>query len=94
MTGIPPLNLLGVPAPETGDQAIQKTPGVGIDTVGESDADMNHRIRLDAARATAQRPAFSSHELSAAPAGMRRTPGAASVGEWCSRTRPSGFPPA
>ncbi|MFB7708429.1 hypothetical protein [Streptomyces sp. NPDC056105] len=51
-----PLNLLRVPAPKSGDQAILKTPGVRVGIVDEPDAVTNHRVRLDAARAAAPHP--------------------------------------
>ncbi|MEU8679235.1 DUF5753 domain-containing protein [Streptomyces sp. NPDC048560] len=56
LTGVPPLHLLRVSAPEIGDQAILETPGVRVDIVDDPDAVMNHRIRIDAACAAAPRP--------------------------------------
>ncbi|TGZ11791.1 helix-turn-helix domain-containing protein [Streptomyces rhizosphaericola] len=56
MTGMPPLHLLRVPAPEIGDQAVLETPGVRVDLVHEPEAVMAHRIRLDAACAAAPPP--------------------------------------
>lgn len=56
MTGVPPLHLLRVPAPEIGDQAILEVPGVRVDIIDEPTAVMNHRIRLDAACAAAPHP--------------------------------------
>lgn len=56
MTGMPPLHLLRVPAPEIGDQAVLETPGVRVDLIDDPDAVMAHRIRLDAACAAAPPP--------------------------------------
>ncbi|MEV5680600.1 MULTISPECIES: Scr1 family TA system antitoxin-like transcriptional regulator [unclassified Streptomyces] len=56
MTGVPPLHLLRVPAPEIGDQAILETPGVRVDIIDDPDTVMGHRIRLDAACAAAPHP--------------------------------------
>ncbi|MGP3632642.1 helix-turn-helix domain-containing protein [Streptomyces sp. 24-1644] len=56
LTGVPPLHLLRVSAPEIGDQAILETPGVRVDIVDDPDTVMNHRIRIDAACAAAPRP--------------------------------------
>ncbi|MFI8434774.1 helix-turn-helix transcriptional regulator [Streptomyces sp. NPDC079020] len=56
MTGVPPLHLLRVPAPEIGDQAVLETPGVRVDIVDDPETVMNHRIRLDAACAAAPHP--------------------------------------
>ncbi|GAA2992722.1 helix-turn-helix domain-containing protein [Streptomyces fulvorobeus] len=56
LTGVPPLHLLRVSAPEIGDQAILETPGVRVDIVDDPDAVMSHRIRIDAACAAAPRP--------------------------------------
>ncbi|WP_328908516.1 helix-turn-helix domain-containing protein [Streptomyces sp. NBC_00234] len=56
LTGVPPLHLLRVSAPEIGDQAVLETPGVRVDIVDDPDAVMNHRIRIDAACAAAPRP--------------------------------------
>ncbi|WNF25594.1 helix-turn-helix transcriptional regulator [Streptomyces sp. C11-1] len=56
LTGMPPLHLLRVPAPEIGDQAVLETPGVRVDVVDDPETVMAHRIRLDAACAAAPRP--------------------------------------
>ncbi|MEI7032279.1 helix-turn-helix transcriptional regulator [Streptomyces pratensis] len=56
LTGLPPLHLLRVPAPEIGDQAVLETPGVRVDVIDEPETVMAHRIRLDAASAAAPRP--------------------------------------
>ncbi|QNE78808.1 helix-turn-helix domain-containing protein [Streptomyces finlayi] len=56
LTGVPPLHLLRVSAPEIGDRAILETPGVRVDIVDDPDAVMNHSMRIDAACAAAPRP--------------------------------------
>ncbi|MFD9290835.1 helix-turn-helix domain-containing protein [Streptomyces sp. NPDC060030] len=56
MTGVPPLHLLRVPAPEIGDRAVLETPGARVDVIGEPAAVTDYRIRLDGACATAPHP--------------------------------------
>ncbi|MET8885292.1 Scr1 family TA system antitoxin-like transcriptional regulator [Streptomyces rubiginosohelvolus] len=56
LTGVPPLHILRVPAPEIGDQAVLETPGVRVDLIDDPEAVMAHRIRLDAACAAAPGP--------------------------------------
>ncbi|MFI2781067.1 helix-turn-helix domain-containing protein [Streptomyces sp. ALB3] len=56
MTGVPPLHLLRVPAPEIGDRAMLEIPGSRVDIIDEPDAVMDYRIRLDGACATAPHP--------------------------------------
>ncbi|MEV7106345.1 helix-turn-helix domain-containing protein [Streptomyces atroolivaceus] len=56
MTGVPPLHLLRVPAPEIGDRAVLETPGSRVDIIDEPAAVMDYRIRLDAACAAAPHP--------------------------------------
>ncbi|MEV1047860.1 helix-turn-helix transcriptional regulator [Streptomyces sp. NPDC049916] len=56
LTGVPPLHLLRVPAPEIGDQAVLETPGVRVDLVDDPEAVTAHRARLDAACAAAPGP--------------------------------------
>ncbi|MFD6280723.1 helix-turn-helix domain-containing protein [Streptomyces sp. NPDC060209] len=56
MTGVPPLHLLRVPAPEIGDRAVLETPGARVEIIGEPAAVMDYRIRLDGACAAAPHP--------------------------------------
>ncbi|MDF6022759.1 helix-turn-helix transcriptional regulator [Streptomyces sp. JH34] len=56
MTGVPPLHLLRVPAPEIGDRAVLETPGARVDVIGEPAAVTDYRIRLDGACARAPHP--------------------------------------
>lgn len=56
MTGVPPLHLLRVPAPEIGDRAILEIPGVRVDIIDDPEAVTGHRKRLDAACAVAPHP--------------------------------------
>ncbi|MGW6682797.1 Scr1 family TA system antitoxin-like transcriptional regulator [[Kitasatospora] papulosa] len=56
MTGLPPLHLLRVPAPEIGDRAVLEGPGARADIIGEPAAVTDYRIRLDGACAAAPRP--------------------------------------
>ncbi|MFC9941649.1 helix-turn-helix domain-containing protein [Streptomyces pratensis] len=56
MTGVPPLHLLRVPAPEIGDRAVLETPGARVDVIDEPAVVMDYRIRLDGACAAAPHP--------------------------------------
>ncbi|MEU1483001.1 helix-turn-helix transcriptional regulator [Streptomyces sp. NPDC005752] len=56
MTGVPPLHLLRVPAPEIGDRVVLETPGTGVDIIDEPAAVMDYRIRLDGACTAAPPP--------------------------------------
>ncbi|MBM7439602.1 helix-turn-helix transcriptional regulator [Streptomyces sp. HB132] len=56
MTGVPPLHLLRVPAPEIGDRVVLETPGTGVDIIDEPAAVMDYRIRLDSACTAAPPP--------------------------------------
>ncbi|WP_406460710.1 helix-turn-helix domain-containing protein [Streptomyces sp. NBC_00111] len=56
MTGVPPLHLLRVPAPEVGDRAVLETPGARVDIIDEPAVVMDYRIRLDGACAAAPYP--------------------------------------
>ncbi|MEU0298216.1 helix-turn-helix transcriptional regulator [Streptomyces sp. NPDC006175] len=56
MTGVPPLHLLRVPAPEIGDRAVLETPGTRVDLIAEPAVVMDYRIRLDRACAAAPPP--------------------------------------
>ncbi|MFJ8750200.1 helix-turn-helix domain-containing protein [Streptomyces sp. NPDC102441] len=56
LTGVPPLHLLRVPAPEIGDRAVLETAGARVDIIDEPAAVMGYRIRLDGACAAAPHP--------------------------------------
>ncbi|MFC8226154.1 helix-turn-helix domain-containing protein [Streptomyces sp. NPDC057287] len=56
MTGVPPLHLLRVPAPEIGDRAVLETPGARVDIIDEPAAVMDFRMRMDGACAAAPHP--------------------------------------
>lgn len=56
MTGVPPLHLLRVQAPEIGDRAVLEIPGSRVDIIDEPAAVMDYRIRLDTACASAPHP--------------------------------------
>ncbi|GHB04354.1 MULTISPECIES: helix-turn-helix domain-containing protein [Streptomyces] len=56
MTGVPPLHLMRVPAPEIADCAVLETPGARVEITDEPDTVMQYRIRLDSACASAPHP--------------------------------------
>ncbi|MFJ6850667.1 helix-turn-helix domain-containing protein [Streptomyces sp. NPDC091271] len=56
MTGVPPLHLLRVAAPEIGDRAVLETAGARVDIIDEPAVVMHYRIRLDSACAAAPHP--------------------------------------
>ncbi|MFF2653127.1 helix-turn-helix domain-containing protein [Streptomyces sp. NPDC058045] len=56
LTGLPPLHLLRVPAPEIGDWAILETPGVRVEVFDEPHIVSTYQMRLDEACALAPPP--------------------------------------
>ncbi|WP_327121451.1 helix-turn-helix domain-containing protein [Streptomyces sp. NBC_01341] len=56
LTGVPPLRLLRVPAPEIGDRVVLETPGSRPDILDDAAGVTEYRIRLDGACAEAPPP--------------------------------------
>ncbi|MFE4449335.1 Scr1 family TA system antitoxin-like transcriptional regulator [Streptomyces sp. NPDC056796] len=67
MTGVPPLHLLRVAAPEIGDRAVLEIPGARVDIIGDPAAVLDYRIRMDGACAAAPHPASPLPEGTGAP---------------------------